>query len=239
MWNPNALQQILAALADAGCFTNASGIQAFFDALTTSSSLGNPLSYATYTSDSFKLIYKQLEQIGCFTNAEHKQKIIDALFSQDNEGNSALLIASTNKEQSALILDIPTKANCFDGPTGSPNQQAFVSAAITANEYGHTCLFHSLNNKQILNQLMKVNYFEGAFAEQNKQAFIKAVLTPTKIGEKQRESVLTRNCTFATFPLFLEHLTAAGCFSGTSLNSNKKAFINAVFAKDKYGFYNL
>jgi hypothetical protein len=236
MWNPNALEQILTALTEAGCFTNENGIQAFINALITTNSLGrNPLSYAAHIPDSLRLIYKQLKQIGCFKNAENKQKIINAIFSPDNNGNSTLLNASSNKECSTLILNILTKASCFEGSMGSANQQAFVRAAIAANKYGHTCLFNSLNDKQILKQLMEVKYFEGPFAEQNKQAFIKAVLAPTKIGEDQQESALSRNCIYSTFPLLLEHLTTAGCFSGASLNSNKKAFINAVFAKDEHG----
>lgn len=239
MWNPNALKQILAALTEAGCFTNDNGIQAFINALITSDSLGrNPLSDAAYIHDSLRLIYTQLKQIGCFNNAENKQKIINAILSQDNNGNSALLNASESsesKESSTLILNILTKASCFEGPMGSANQQAFVHAAIAANEYGHTCLFNSLNDKQILNRLMEIKYFEGPFGEQNKQTFIKAVLAPTKIGEEQQESALSRNCTYSTFTLLLEHLTTAGCFSGVSLNSNKKAFINAVFAKNKHG----
>lgn len=236
MWNPNALEQILSALTEAGCFTNENGIQAFINALITSDSLGrNPLSYAAHIHDSLRLIYKQLKQTGCFNNAENKQKIINAILSQDNNGNSALLNASSNKECSTLILNILTKAGCFEGPMGSANQQAFVHAAIAADEYGHTCLFNSLSDKQILNQLMEIKYFEGPFGEQNKQAFIKSVLAPTKIGQEQQVSALSRNSTTSTFPLFLEHLTTAGCFSDTSLSSNKKAFINAVFTKDNYG----
>lgn len=235
MLNPDALKQILAFLTKAGCFTNGNGIQAFINALITSNSFGrNPLSDAAYTPNSLRLIYTQLKQLGCFNNAENKQKIINAILSQDNNGNSGLLYASKEKGSSTL-LDMLTEASCFEGPMGSANQQAFVHAAIAANKYGETCLFNSRNDKQILDRLMEIKYFEGPFGEQNKQAFIKAVLAPTKIGEEQRESALSRNCTCSTFTLLLEHLTTAGCFSGASLNSNKNAFINAVFAKNKDG----
>lgn len=236
MWSPDSLKQILATLRKAGCFTNENGIQAFINALITSNRLGtNSLSYAAHSPDTLELIYAQLKQIDCFNNADNKQKIINAILSQDNNGNSALKNASEREECSTLILEILTKADCFEGPTGSTNQQAFIRAALAANEYGHTCLFTSLNDDQILSQLMEIRYFEGPFAEQNKQAFIKAILAPTKIGKKQTGSALSRNCNFPAFPLFLEHLKTAGCFSAASPSPNTKAFINAVFAKDEYG----
>ncbi len=239
MWNTNALQQILAVLTEAGCFTSENGIQAFVDALIKPDGQGiNALSDAAYAPDSLKLIYTQLEKNGCFTSVNNKQKIINAIFSQDRTGDSALLRACEGEKSFTLILDILTKAGCFDDPIGSANRQAFVSAAFAANKNGFNCLYYHTNNEQILNQLMDLKYFEGPFAEQNKQAFITAVLAPAKIGETPWGSVLGSDCSMPSFfPLLLEQLTLAGCFSGDSLNSNKKAFINAVFEKDNRGEY--
>ena len=237
---PN-IKLLLDALAKADCFNGPSAEsnkQAFIDAIFSPDRLGRtPLYYASrfQSAQSLKLIYDHLKQAGCFTSVENKQKLIDAIFAQTNRGESALSGASHAHEGTAIVLNILTEAGCFDGPIGSLNQQNFVNAVFAEDENGMNCLYYSLNDKQILNQLIKIKYFEGPYAEQNKGAFIKAVLAPTQLGKEQQESALSRNCTFPNFPFLIEHLTAAGCFSGPTNTPNKQAFINAVFAKEMDG----
>lgn len=238
MWESNSLQLILTALTDSGCFTNERTKQDFIDALFSPNCLGiTPLSYATYIhrTQSLKLTYDYLKQAGCFTSDKNKQKLINAIFAQANNGESTLSNASKANKYTATVLEMLTEAGCFDSSVEPLNQQNFVKAVFAEDEHGMNCLYNSLNNNQILNQLMKIKYFEGLYGEQNKQAFIKAVFAPTQIGKEQQGSALSRNCTFPKFPLLIEHLTAAGCFSGSPLSPNKQAFLNAVFAKDKYG----
>jgi hypothetical protein len=79
------------------------------------------------------------------------------------------------------------------GATGSANQQAFVSAAFAANEYGISSLYHLSNDQQMLNQLMKIKYLEGPFATPNKQNLIKTLFTQIKIGQEPSEHAFSPN----------------------------------------------
>lgn len=235
MWNTDSLQQILTALTNADCFATEQNQQAFIDALVASDCLGNsPLHLAAYNYKSLKLIDDYLKQTNCYSNTKNKQKLIDAIFAQDHNGDSALLNGSEKKECAALLLEILTHAGCFDGPTGSKNQQAFVNAALVLDRYGVACFYNSAFDPQILNQLMKIKYLEGPFAKLNQQNLIKALFTPIKIGDEPMEHAFARSSNSPTLPVIMEHLTAADCFSAESNNSNRQAFIQAVFAKDRY-----
>ncbi|AUH70635.1 hypothetical protein [Legionella sainthelensi] len=235
MWNPDALQQILIALEKADCFNTEHNQQAFIDALVSTNFIGkSPLHIAAHDYKSLKQVNDYLKKTNCYTHPENKQKLIDAIFLPNLNGENALFNAchNNNGECISLLLDMLTHAGCFEGLPGSKNQQAFVNAVFAANENQMSSLFYLYNKSQILHQLMKIKYLEGPFAELNKQNLAKVLFTEAKIGKYHQGNAFAANSRWQLFPVVMEHLAAADCFSAESPYS--KQFIQAVFAKTRY-----
>lgn len=235
MENPSARQWIVTQLRNMGCFTNERYKKAFIDAVVTPSSLvgRNALFSAAHISESLEIMHECLKEAGCFSNSENKQKLINAMLLRDRLGNSTLLVtAARSYPYSACVqaLKMLRDAGCFDGSTGSHNQQAFVDSVFAEDDLERSVIDEHVAFLKLLN---KMHYFEGQFGERNKQKLIDAVLKPKKYNNS---SILLDNCSFSSsFALLIEHLTAAGCFSGSTNTPNKKAFIDAVLSKAKDG----
>lgn len=238
----NRLQVLLNALTDAGCFHGefaANNKQQFLHAVFEPNKKGENALYQALKSrkvfipkdeDSYPnvtLLLKTLAQIDCSSEANRAICIEGILHVGEYGGVLSKVMWNPSILQEIVIL--LKNAGCF---SNEQYKKAFIEALFAPDSVGSNALSDAAcipESLQITYEYLKeADCFSNS---EDKQKLINAMFSLSKSGKSALSYTAAEGtaCTQA-----LKMLDKAGCFNGPTGSSNQQAFVNAVFAEDKF-----